>query len=298
MEALRTPEERFASIENYPFAPHYLDWNGVRMHYLDEGPPDAPTFLLMHGEPTWSYLYAGVIPGLVAAGYRCIAPDLIGFGKSDKVVDDDWYVIERHIESVRHLIDTLDLRDISLVVQDWGGPIGLRQAVDQPERFRQLFILNTWLHHDGYAYTDGIRAWRAAATNPAQFGGDMPAGRIVSMAVRRSGHDLDALIAAYDAPFPDMTFKAGIRRFPWCLPFAQPIEGNAADQQRCFEALKAWDKPAHFIFGDADAIFTYDWAQQWSSMIKGATLDRLAGAEHFLQQDAPDELVTAILARA
>jgi haloalkane dehalogenase len=297
VEALRTPEERFAGIAGYPFAPHYLDWNGLRMHYVDEGPRDAPVFLLMHGEPTWSYLYAGVIPRLVAAGYRCIAPDLIGFGKSDKVVDDNWYVIERHIESVRHLIDTLDLRDISLVVQDWGGPIGLRQAVDQPERFSRLFILNTWLHHDGYNYTNAIRGWRAAAMNPEQLGGDMPAGRILSLGVRRPGHDVPALIAAYDAPFPDASYKAGIRRFPWCLPFAQPVEGNAEDQQRCFEALKSWPKPAHFIFGDADQIFTFEWAQQWSSMIPGATLDKIAGAGHFLQQDAPDELAAAILAR-
>ena len=297
MEILRTPDDRFADLKGYAFAPHYIDWNGLRMHYVDEGPADAPPFLLMHGEPTWSHLYAGVIPALVAAGYRCVAPDYIGFGKSDKVVDDDWYVIERHIESVRHLIDSLDLRGISLVVQDWGGPIGLRQAVDQPQRFGRLFILNTWLHHEGYAYNDAMHAWRAAATNPDQLGGDMPAGTIMTLAPRTRTIDRDVVKAAYDAPFPSIEYKAGIRRFPWCLPFAQPIEGNAIDQQRCFDALKNWKKPAHFIFGDADRIFTYEWAQQWSSQISDSTLDRIEGAGHFLQQDAPDDLSAAILAR-
>jgi haloalkane dehalogenase len=297
-DAVRTPDERFEGLPGFDFAPHYLDWNGLRMHYLDEGPRDAPVFLLMHGEPSWSYLYAGVIPALVAAGYRCIAPDYIGFGRSDKVVADDWYVIERHIEAVRFLIEELDLRDVSLVVQDWGGPIGLRQAVDMPERFRALYILNTWLHHEGYNYNQAIRGWRAAAMNPQLLGGDMPAGRILGLAARRPDADKEALAAAYDAPFPDITYKAGIRRFPWCLPFAQPVEGNAADQQRCFEALKNWGKPAHFIFGDADAVFTMEWAEQWSAMIPGATLDRIEGAGHFVQQDAATDLATAILARA
>ena len=233
----------------------------------------------------------------MAAGYRCIAPDYIGFGRSDKVVDDEWYVIERHIETVAALIKFLDLEGTVLVCQDWGGPIGLRQAVDYPERFSALIILNTWLHHAGYAYTNGIKGWRSAALNPAQFGGDMPVGRILSLALRRPGHDLDAVRAAYDAPFPDESYKAGARRFPWCLPFVQPVEGNADSQERCFEALKHWDKPAHLIFGDADQIFTYDWAQQWAAVIPGATHERIEGAGHFVQEDAPDDLAAAIVKR-
>jgi len=147
MNVLRTPEDRFAFLPDYPFTPQYHIWQGLRMHYVDEG-SGAPV-LLLHGEPTWSYLYRKMIPLLTAAGYRAIAPDYIGFVKSDKVEDDNWYVIERHVEAIRSLIETLDLQQITLVVQDWGGPIGLRQAVDMPERFRRLVILNTWLYQEG-----------------------------------------------------------------------------------------------------------------------------------------------------
>ena len=296
-DVLRTPDDRFAGLPGYDFQPHYLDWLGMRVHYLDEGPRDGRPILMVHGEPTWSYLYRNVIPHLTAAGYRCIAPDYIGFGRSDKVVDDEWYVIERHIETIAHVITTLDLNGTVLVCQDWGGPIGLRQAINMPERFAALMILNTWLHHDGYDYTDAVRNWRAAGTNPEQLGGDMPVGRILGLAARRPGQDLEALRLAYDAPFPDTTYKAGPRRFPWCLPFVQPIEGNAADQQRCFDALTSWNKPAHLIFGDADQIFTYDWAQTWAAMIPGATHERIEGAGHFVQEEAPDDLAAAILRR-
>ena len=294
---IRTPDERFSALQGYEFAPHYFDWNGLRVHYLDEGPPDARPVLLLHGEPTWSYLYRGVIPHLRAAGYRCVAPDFIGFGKSDKVVDDNWYVIERHIEMLAALMEHLDLRRTVLVCQDWGGPIGLRQPVDHPERFDALVILNTWLHHDGYEYSEAIRRWRDASQDPNTLGGDMPTGQIVAMSLRRPGHDLDAVRAAYNAPFTDVASKAGARRFPWCLPFVQPEEGNAADQQRCYDVLTGWNKPAHLIFGDADAIFTYEWAQKWASAIPGATHERIEGAGHFVQEDAPDDLAAAILRR-
>jgi haloalkane dehalogenase len=296
-EVLRTPDPRFEGLPGRSSAPHYLEWDGLRVHYLDEGPRGGPPVLLLHGEPTWSRLYAGVTPRLAAAGYRCIAYDHVGFGRSDKVVDDDWYVIERHVECAAHVIRQLDLRGITLVVQDWGGPIGLRQAVDMPERFARLLILNTWLHHDGFEYTPMIRGWRDAATDPAKLGGDMPCGRIVAGTLRRPGHDLAAVQAVYDAPFPDARYKAGPRRFPWCLPFARPVEGNAADQQRCFDALPRLGLPTHFVFGDADPIFPFEWAARWSRRIPGATLDRIAGAGHFLQQDAPDDLAAAMLRR-
>lgn len=297
MESLRTPDERFDGLPGFDLAPHYLDWNGLRVHYLDEGPRSGQPVLLVHGEPTWSYLYAGVIRRLAAAGYRCIAPDHVGFGRSDKVIDDAWYVIERHVECLAHVIRTLDLRNAHLVVQDWGGPIGLRQAVDMPERFDRLLILNTWLHHREFVYPDGIRGWRAAATDPARLGGDMPTGRIVAGTLRRLGHDAAAVMQAYDAPFPDARYKAGARRFPWCLPFERPVEGNAADQERCFHALPKLGKRVHVIFGDADPVFPYAWGEAWSRGIPGATLDRIAGAGHFLQQDAPDDLADTMLRR-
>jgi haloalkane dehalogenase len=278
-----------------------LVWHGLNVHYVDsspaDGPADAPVFLLMHGEPTSSHLYRNFIGPLSDAGYRCIAPDYIGFGKSDKVTDDEWYVVERHIEMVRHLIDTLDLRRINLVVQDWGGPIGLRQAVDQPERFERLFILNTWLHHEGFEYSEGIRAWRAMALDPTILGGDMPIGRLVAGTMRRPGHDPEAMAAAYDAPFPTMESKAGARRFPYCIPFGDPIAGNAADQQRCFDTLPTLPMPKHLIFGDADPIFTMEWAERWHELLPGSTLDRIEGAGHFVQEDATDDVVAAILAK-
>ena len=295
---VRTPEARFHDLPDYSFAPHYVAWRGLRVHHLDEGPREAPVMLLLHGEPSWSYLYRRIIPRLVAAGYRCIAPDFIGFGKSDKVTDDAWYVIERHCEALRFVIETLDLRRITLVCQDWGGPIGLRQAVDLPERFARLVIANTWLHHAEMEYSPGVRAWRAAAIDPNKLGGDLPAGRIVAGTLRSPGHDREAVARAYDAPFSDLASKAGARRFPFCIPFAEPEAGNAKDQQRCFDALLGYPHPVHFAFGDADEVFPFAWAERWHSLVAGSTLDRIVGAGHFVQEDASDDLAEVILRRA
>lgn len=314
---VRTPDAQFEGLQDFPFAPNYLDWRGLRMHYVDEGPRDAPVALLLHGEPTWSYLYRKMIPLLRQAGYRCVAPDYIGFGRSDKVVDDGWYVIERHCESLRHLIDTLDLRRITLFVQDWGGPIGLRQAVDQPDRFERLVILNTWLHHPEYEYSPMMRIWRETATHPlwlAWTKGEFPAGAMMAMGV---GGKLDGeamvqralatsytaeptpLEQAYEAPFlPGGESRAGPRRFPWLIPFAEPEAGNAQDQIRCFEALRGWSKPAHFIFGGGDMSFSPAWGRKWASFIPGATFDELPDAGHFVQEDAPEAAVAIFRSRA
>ena len=163
---IRTHDKAFEGLPDFTFAPHYLEWDGLRTHYLDEGPVDGPVALLLHGEPTWSYLYRRMIPPLVAAGFRCIAPDHIGFGRSDKVVDDQWYVIDRHVDRLAGLIEWLDLKGITVFVQDWGGPIGLINAAESPDRFARLVILNTWLHHEGYEYSPAIRLWRGSITNP------------------------------------------------------------------------------------------------------------------------------------
>jgi haloalkane dehalogenase len=173
----------------------------------------------------------------------------------------------------------------------------LRQAVDLPDRFERLVIANTWLHHDGFEYSPGIRAWREAALDPAKLGGDMPIGRIVAGSLRRPGHDRAAIARAFDAPFPSTESKAGARRFPFCIPFAEPVAGNAADQARCFEALKRYPHPIHFVFGDADEVFPFSWAERWHAVVPGSTLDRIAGAGHFVQADAPREFVDAILRR-
>ena len=298
MDVIRTDPGRLRTLPDYPFAAHFLEWEGLRMHYVDEPAIGRPrgTFLLLHGEPTWSYLYRHWIPRLTAAGFRCIAPDHIGFGGSDKPTDDEWYVIERHCEALRHLIDTLDGRDINLVVQDWGGPIGLRQAVDQPTRFTRLFMLNTWLHHESMEYSDGVRWWRGAATDPAMLGGDMPTGRIVAGSLRRPGHDAAAIEAAYDAPFDGVASKAGARRFPHCIPFGDPVAGNAADQQRCYDALTVWTHcPVHILFGTDDVVFPPSWGEAWAASIPGATYEPIVGAGHFVQEDAPDDCIDAVL---
>lgn len=269
MEVLRTPEERFEGIEGYPFAPHYHTWTEpdgtpLRMHYVDEG--SGPPILMLHGQPMWSWLYREFIPPLVAAGYRCIAPDYIGFGKSDKVVGDAWYVIERHCEAIRSLIDALDLRDASIVVHDWGGPIGLRQVADMPARFRRLFILNTWLHHIDMQYTPGIRAYHARMAELEPDRGDFLANRQMAAAG-------DAFLRAVSASFPDPRFMGGPRRFPLCHPYANPIGGNAVDQARCHAYLRTWPKPAHVIVSHADAVFPADWGRQWAQTFPFGTFD-------------------------
>jgi haloalkane dehalogenase len=292
----RTPDDAFASLPDWPFTPHYAEFDGLRMHYLDEGAPDAPVFLLTHGEPSWSYLYRHWIPSLVDAGFRCIAPDHIGFGRSDKVTDPEWYVIERHVELQRRLIEHLDLRRVHLFCQDWGGPISLRNVCDMPDRYARLFIGNTWLHHEGYVYGDGVRRWREMALDPAQFADAMPTGGIVAMTMRRE-HDVDALVSAYDAPFPTTESKAGARRFPFCLPFAEPEAGGADWQQRCYDRLPTLGIPIHFVWGDSDPIFGWDEAEAWHAAIPGSTLDRIVNAGHFVQEDAPADCVAAIRSR-
>lgn len=281
----------------------YLEWTDValaapvRLAVIDEMPAGAPegTFLLLHGEPSWSALYERWIPRLVDAGYRCVAVDLPGFGRSDKPLDDNWYTYERHCAAVRHVVASLDLRDVRLVAQDWAGPIGLRQAVDLPEPFTRLFVFNTWLHHAGYSYSEGIGWWRGAATDPAQLGGDMPTGGIVAGAMRRATHDLAVVQRLFDAPFPDAASKAGARAFPTMLPFAQPDRGGASQQERCHHSLVAWTTcPIHLAFGDGDIVFTYEHGREWADHIPGATIDRIIDAGHFVQYDAPDDCLAVI----
>lgn len=279
-----------------------LEWDApdidgtLSLHVVDapsEG-DDRGTFLLLHGEPSWSHLYEEWIPRLTAAGYRCVAPDLPGFGRSDKPTDDAWYSYERHCEAIRFVIESLDLSSINLVVQDWAGPIGLRQAVDHPARYSQIFIFNTWLHHEAFAYSDGVKWWHGAAVDPDQLGGDMPTGRIVAGTMRRE-HNYEIVQAAYDAPFDGYDSKAGARAFPAMIPLWAPGVGGAQQQQRCHEALLAWSAcPIHFAFGDADPVFPYEQAEIWSLMIEGATLDRIEQAGHFVQFDAPQDCLSVI----
>lgn len=276
----RTPGERFHNLKGFPFEPRYLEVQGLRMHYVDEGTATAGTMLLLHGEPSWSFLYRNLIPTFVAAGYRCIAPDMIGFGRSDKVTEPGWYTLEAHVAMLRGLIDALDLREITLVCQDWGGPIGLVNVADSPERFARLVILNTWLHRSDFAYTPALFAWHERAPSvdfSRMAGGPWVLG---------SPDPVELLQAGYSAPFPVDTPEAqvGAFRWPWMLPFTHPVEGGAERQERAWAALARWDKPAHVIFGALDAIFPPGWGEEFAAHIPGATFDVVEGAGHMVQE--------------
>ena len=297
LDVVRTPDEHFEALPDWPFEPRYLEIEGLRTHYVDEGDAEVGTFLLTHGEPSWSYLYRRWIPRLVDAGFRVVAPDHVGFGRSDKVTDDNWYVIDRHVEVQRALIEELDLERVHLFCQDWGGPISLRNVCEMPARYARLFIAHTWLHHEGYEYTDTLRWWHEASQDPDQLGGDMPTGVVVVESLRRPGHDKRALRTAYDAPFTGYESKAGARRFPWCLPFAQPDAAGASWHQRCYEQLPTLGIPVHFVWGDADAVFPLADAEQWAAVVPGSTLDHIPGAGHFIQEDATEECLDAVLRR-
>lgn len=306
MEVFRTPEERFAGLPGFAFEPHYcevaVDGEPFRMHYVDEGSGERGVALMVHGMPTWAYLYRRMIPPLVEAGFRCIAPDHIGFGRSDKVLDDDWYTIERHSIALRSLVERLDLRDVTLVCQDWGGPIGLRQAVDMPARFERLAIMNTWLHHEGFEYTDAARRWQSLW----QEGGPMVALQGCGLVMQnylanfpRGGAEPltpGEAFAAYEAPFPDNRAKAGPRRFPLSIPIDGQNAEVAREGQRCWDALLGWQKPVHFIWGTADQIFSESWGRQWASHFPRATFDALE-AGHFLQETHGQEIAAILLAR-
>ena len=306
MDIFRTPEDRFRALSGFPFEARYrdvtVDGSNLRMHYVDEGSGANGVFLMVHGMPTWSYLYRKMIPPLVAAGYRCIAPDHIGFGKSDKVLDDSWYSIERHCLALRSLIEALDLQRITLVCQDWGGPIGLRQAVDMPARFDRLALLNTWLHHEGYEYTPNIRRWQSMWEPGGAFEAVQGCGFVlqnyVSTFPAGAPPQLNPQEAfdAYEAPFPDRASKAGPRRFPLCIPIDGKNPEGAAEQQRCWDALLAWKKPVHFIWGTADLVFTEAWGREWAGHFPQSTFDGI-NAGHFLQETHGAEVAELLLGR-
>jgi haloalkane dehalogenase len=262
----------------------YADVDGMRMHYVDEG-EGAPTFLLLHGEPTSSFLWRNIIPRLPG---RKVAPDLIGFGRSDKPEEIDWYSYDRHVESVATLVRELDLHDVTLVVHDWGGPIGLRFAVEQPERVAQLVVLNTGIG-GGSAPSD---TWLRFREVVRQLGGALDIGRLVE-AGTANGLD-EATRAAYDEPFPTAESKAGALAFPELVP-AEPDHPNAAAMNRVRDALRAWDKPALVVWGADDGVLPVQIAHAFVQLIPGAQGPVLIeGASHFLQEDRPDEVAAAI----
>ena len=296
MQVLRTPDDRFVDLDGYDFAPHYAGvidaatGTALRIHYLDEGPPGAAPVLLMHGEPTWSYLYRNFIGPLAAAGHRVIAPDLIGFGKSDKPGDRSDYTYERHVEWMSNWLVERDLANITLFCQDWGGLIGLRLVAAFPDRFARLVVANTGLP-TGSGWSKGFEAWLAFSQKVEQF----PVGFIVNGGTTR---DLTpAEIAAYDAPFPDETYKAGARQFPALVP-TTPEHASVAENKAAWAVLETFERPVVTCFSDHDAV-TKGGERVFQNRIPGAKGQphRIVAGGHFLQEDCPEALVDIILGR-
>ena len=287
IEAFRTPDERFAGLPDYPFAPHWLDVDGLRLHYLDEGAGDP--VLLLHGEPTWSFLWRRLIPRL-AGRRRVIAPDLLGFGRSDKPTDSGWYSYDRHVETVERLVAGLGLRRLTVVVHDWGGPIGLRLATEHEECVERLVILDTGIG----AGSAPSETWLRFAAVVRELGGELDIGRLVAAGTAQGL--TDDVRAAYDAPFPTAESKAGALAFPELVPTA-PDHPSAAAMLRVRDALPGWRKPALVVWGAEDAVLPAHVAERFVELLPNAQGPLLlAGASHFLQEDRPDELAAAILA--
>ena len=295
MEALRTPDERFADLPGYAFAPKYLDVPDgegavLRMHYLDEGPRAGRVLLLLHGEPTWSYLYRKMIPHFSAAGYRAIAPDLIGFGRSDKPVERASYTYASHVAWLASLLEQLDLRDAVLVGQDWGGLLGLRLVAEHDDRFDAFVAANTFLPTGDEPPNEAFERWRAASQRMAAFS----AGKILT---RTCTPPLaPEVAAAYDAPFPDERYLAGARQFPMLVPTRADDPASAANRA-AWKRLERFERPALCAFSDGDPI-TRGADRTIAQRVPGARDVQhatIAGASHFLQEDRPDDLAGAIL---
>jgi haloalkane dehalogenase len=286
VEAYRTPDERFERLPGYAFEPSYLDQDGLRMHYVDEG--EGAPVLMLHGEPTWAFLYLKMIP-TVARVARVVAPDYFGFGRSDKPTRIEDYSYDFHCASIERFADELDLRDVTVVVQDWGGPIGLRLAVERPDRVACLVILNT-----------GIGAGRAPSEEWLRFrefvrrvGTDLVPGQLIRIsAVTELAEDV---VEAYNAPFPTPESKAGVLAFPELVP-TELEHPSAAKMQEVRAALERWEKPTLVLFSDSDPIFSTVAAEHMASRIPGAgPAEIVAGAGHFLQEEKGEEIADRIV---
>ncbi len=296
MDTLRTPDERFVGLPDFRFEPRYLDvpdGDGatLRVHYLDEGPRDGSTVLLLHGEPSWCFLYRRMIPVLVDAGLRAVAPDLVGFGRSDKPTARDDYTYQRHVDWMRGVLEQLDLRAATLVGHDWGGLIGLRLVAEHPDRFARVVAANTMLPTGDRDPGDAFRAWQRFSQETPTF----DVGRIVNTGCTT---DLASeVIAAYDAPFPTDEFKAGARQFPLLVPSA-PDDPASEANRRAWEVLSGWTKPFLTAFSDRDPI-THGGERFLQENIPGCTGQphtTIEGGGHFLQEDRGEELAHVVAA--
>lgn len=282
-EALRTPEERFAILPSFPFEPSYADdlpgYEGLRMAWVDEGPQNAKTtFLCLHGEPTWSYLYRKMLPIFVSAGHRVIAPDLFGFGRSDKPVDEEVYSYDFHRGSVMALIERLDLRNVALVCQDWGGLLGLTLPMDMTDRFTRLLVMNTGMPV-GTTPGPGFDWWK-------QFAGmihDVPVGGLIASDALGAVNPMD--VVAYDAPFPDASYKSGVRRFPQLVPVEPGMDGIELNQRARKFWSNDWSGESFMAIGLRDGVLGEPVMDELRSVIRGCPAPmKLTEAGHFVQE--------------
>lgn len=298
MNVLRTPDDRFGDLPDFPYEPHYAkvttpDDAGadpIRVAYIDEGPADADPVLLMHGEPSWSFLYRHMIPVLVGRGHRVVAPDLVGFGRSDKPAAQSDYTYRRHVEWMRQLVvEHLDLHDATFFGQDWGGLVGLRIVTGAPERFARLVVANTGLPEGTGRVTEAFLAWQKFS----QETGDFPVGAIISGGCATK--ITPEVVAAYDAPFPDDSYKAGARIFPSLVPTTADDPGGI-DNRAAWQVLESFDRPVLCAFSDQDPI-TRGGAKPFLERIPGAAgrpHTTIEGGGHFLQEDKGAELAVVI----
>lgn len=288
MDFVRTPDARFERLLDYPFKPHYEDIDNLRMHYVDEGPADASPILMLHGEPSWSYLYRHMIPICAAAGHRVIAPDLIGFGKSDKPTAAEDYSYQQHMEWMQQFIDKLELNNMTLVCQDWGSLLGLRLAAENPERFRAIVVGNGMLPTGDQKTPPAFNIWKNFALHSPWF----PIARIINAgSFRKLGPDE---LRAYDAPFPSKKHKAGARAFPRLVP-VRPDDPASEANREAWAVLERWNKPFLTLFSNGDPI-TRGGAAYMQKRIPGAKGQPHATLKggHFLQEDSPVAFARAI----
>jgi haloalkane dehalogenase len=282
-EVVRTPDEAFAGLPDFPFEPRYRQSGDLRLAYLDEGDPAAPPVVFWHGEPTWSYLWRHVIGPVRDAGFRCVVPDLPGFGRSDKPTDLHWYTYDEHARHARSLLEDLDLRGATCVVHDWGGPVGLRASVECAERVDRLVVLDTGLFTGRQRMTDAWQAFRDFVERTE----DLPISMLVRGACATDPGD--AVAAAYDAPFPDAASKAGARAFPLLIPTTPDAPGAEAGQ-RTLEALAADDRPKLVLWADGDPILPLGVGERFAASIGAPPPEVVPGASHFLQEDQGERI--------
>ena len=289
MTVLRTPDERFASLEDFPYQPNYIDINGVRVHYVDEGAGEV--ILCLHGEPTWSYLYRKMIPAL-ARHHRVIAMDFIGFGRSDKFSAKEDYTFEMHRSTLEDFIELKKLDRITLVAQDWGGLLGLTVATQMPDRFARLVIMNTFLPTGEEELGEAFNRWRDFVERAP----NLQMGRIIAAGLKEKKRLTPGAKAAYDAPFPDVSFKAGVMTWPLLVPL-RPEDSGAAEMKKARSVLSAWQKPVLVMFSDSDPI-TKPGYEFFLNLIPKTGKNKgiwIHDAGHFLQEEKGDELATHIL---